>query len=303
MFGDEGGAVEDKFTEFGEVFFRAGVAEGDADVAEEAFVFDAFDGGLRKDAAEVFDGEVEEVAQRVGEDFLAGVEGGFAGDLGEAVPGAGVEAIIAAINPVPDGAAEFQGDGALVLDGEIGNAAGCREFPGCGDGLGRTGGDAGGAFSAMIAGGGIGFHLQRGEEFGEKEPGAEFAMDLNSGFAIPSQAGGRGEVTLQDRTGVDVVALGASHVLKGKVEVLEFVLNEIVVVIIPRVARDAVVGAGLLFCGEVVEGKRDNRLAAFQNFAWIAAAFNVSLEPAHIAGVSCFDPFKVGVGMGSAGGD
>lgn len=153
----------------------------------------------------------------MGENFFASVEGDFAGDLGEAVPGTGVEAVIAAVNAVADGAAEFEGDGAFVLDGEIGDAAGGGEFARSGDGLGWAGGDAGGAFATVVAGGGIGLHFQGGEEFGEEEPGAEFTVDLNGRFAIPSEAGGGGEVALEDGAGIDVVALGASHVLKGEV--------------------------------------------------------------------------------------
>lgn len=139
-----------EFLEFWEVFFGAGVAQGDADVSDETVVFDAFDGGFSEGAAEVIDGHVEEFGEGMGENFFAGVEGGFAGDLGEAVPRAGVEAVITAVDAVADGASEFKGDGAFVLDGEVGDAAGGDHFARSGDGLGGTGGDAGGAFAAVV---------------------------------------------------------------------------------------------------------------------------------------------------------
>lgn len=127
-------------------------------------------------------------------------------------------------------------------------------------------------------------------------------MDLDGGFAIPTKAGSGGEVAFKDRAGVGVVALGAAHVCKGVVEVLEFFLDEVVVVVIPRVAGDAVVAAGLFFCGEVVEGERDDRAAAGEDLARVAAAFDITLEPAHVAGVACFDPFEVAIGVGGTGG-
>lgn len=74
------------------------------------------------------------------------------------------------------------------------------------------------------------------------------------------------------------------------------------VVVIPRVAGDAVVGAGLFLCGEVVEGEGDDGFAAGEDFARVAAAVEVSFEPGHVAGVACFDPIEVAVGVGGAGG-
>ena len=88
----------------------------------------------------------------MGENLVTSVEGGFARDFGETIPRAGVEAVIAAVNTIADGTAEFFGDRAFVLDGEIGDAAGGGEFTRGGDGLGGTGGDAGGAFATVVAG-------------------------------------------------------------------------------------------------------------------------------------------------------
>lgn len=86
-------------------------------------MFDALDGGFGEDGAEVFDCHGEEIAKGVGEDFGAGLEGDFAGEFGKTVPWAGVETVVAAVDAVADGVAEFEGDGAFVFDGEVGDAA------------------------------------------------------------------------------------------------------------------------------------------------------------------------------------
>ena len=324
VFGDEGVGVGGGLLEGGEVVHGAGVAEGHADVAEEAFAFDAFDGGFGEEGAEVLDGEGEEVAEGVVEDGFAGVEAGLAAEFGEAVPGADVEAVVAAVDAVADEGAEVEGDGALVFDGEVGDAAGGVEVVGARDGVGGAGGHAGGAFAAVVVLLFVGREGKGGEEFGEEEPGAEGGVDLDGGLAVPAEAGFGGEVAFEDGAGVGVVALGAAHVLEGEVEVAEFVLDEVVVVVVPGVTGDAVVwGRGILAAGRrrnglrrdaaatvmvggvagvVVEGEGDDGLGAGEDFAGVAAAFEVALEPFHVAGLAVGDPLEVVVGVGGAGG-
>lgn len=236
------------------------------------------------------------------EDGLSGVEAGFAAEFGEFVPGADVEAVVAAVDAVTDEGAEVFGDGAFVLDGEVGNAAWGVDVVGAGDGVGGAGGHAGGAFATVVVLFFVGFEVEGGEEFGEEEPGAEFGVDLDGGFAVPAEAGFGGEVAFEDGAGVGVVALGAAHVLEGGVEVAEFVLDDVVVVIVPGVAGDAVVGGGVFLAGKVVEGEGDDGLGAGEDFARVAAAFEVSFEPFHVAGFAVLDPLEVVVGVGRAGG-
>ena len=58
--------------------------------------------------------------------------------FGKFVPRADREAIVAAIDAIADGFAEFARDMSLMLDGEIGNAAARIELIGRREGLGRT---------------------------------------------------------------------------------------------------------------------------------------------------------------------
>ena len=187
VFGHEGGFVVGGGIEGWEIVLTAGVPEGNADVSQEAVAFDSFDGGLREEGSELLRVESEEVAEAMVKEAWTGVEAGFSGDLGEAVPGTGVEAVVAAVDAVADGATEFQWDTSFVLDGEIGNAALCGQLSRGGDSLGRAGLDTGGAFSAVVSRCFIGFELQRGKELAKEKPSTEFAMNLHRGFSIPPE--------------------------------------------------------------------------------------------------------------------
>lgn len=67
------------FLEGGKVRCCSGVAEGNADVSEEAVVLDALDGRLGEEGAEVFHGEGEKVAESVVENRFASVKLSFLG--------------------------------------------------------------------------------------------------------------------------------------------------------------------------------------------------------------------------------
>ena len=127
-----------------------------------------------------------------------------------AVPWAGVEAGVAAVDAISDGVAELEGDGAFAFDGEVGDAAAGVHATGGGDGLGGAGGDAAGAFAAVVGGGGVRGEFEGGEDVCEEEPGAEVAVDLHGALAAPAEAGFAGEVALEDGAGVHVGALGAA---------------------------------------------------------------------------------------------
>ena len=239
MLGDQRVLILRRQLQRGQVLRPASVAEGDADVAEEGGAFDALDGGFGEEGAEGVVGEREEVAEGVLEDGGAGLEGGLMGGLGVAVPGAGVEAGIAAVNAIADGVAEFEGDGAFALDGEVGDAAAGIHAARGGDGLGGAGGDAAGAFAAVICGGGVRGEVEGGEDVCEEEPGAEVAVDLHGAFAAPAEAGFAGEVALEDGAGVHVGTLGAAVGGEEVGEEAELGFDEVVVVVVPGVTSDS----------------------------------------------------------------
>src|SRR5687768_2537424 len=70
--------------------------------------------------------------------------------LGEAIPGTDQLAVVAAVDPVADQRPQLLGDGALVLDGEVGDAAAGIQLVGAADRLCRADVDAAFAGSTMI---------------------------------------------------------------------------------------------------------------------------------------------------------
>ena len=76
---------------------------------------------------------------------VAGVEAGLAGDRRELVPGADGQAVVAAIDAIAHGAAEFARDRRFRFDGEIGNAATRIELIRSREGARRANVEAGGA--------------------------------------------------------------------------------------------------------------------------------------------------------------
>ena len=122
----------------------------------------------------------------------------------EAVPGAGGEAVVAAIDAIADGGAQFDRDGAFEFDGEIRDAEPGVELEWRGDGVGRAGGKATSAGPATVFSGGSPVQLQGGKDLGEKDPVPKLAADEIGVFADEAQARPLGQVTFEDRPGVDI---------------------------------------------------------------------------------------------------
>ena len=204
MLGD--GALEG-----GDVVLGSNVAKGDADIAQKAWVLGALDRGLGEDLAEMLVVQSQHVTKGEVENFLSRVENGFAGKLGEFVPWAYLKALVAAVNSVADGGAEFLWDASLVLDGEVGNTSARIHSARCGDGVCRAGVDTSRAGAAVVFGWGVGLEIEGGDEFGKEEPCADLAVNLNGRFAVPSESGFASEVAFEHWPGIDVVALDAAE--------------------------------------------------------------------------------------------
>lgn len=140
----------------------------------------------------------------------AGLEGGFVGGFGEAIPRAGVKAVVAAVDATSEGATEFERDCAFAFDGEVGETAACIHPAGGGDGLSWAGGDAAGTGAAVVRRARVGVDVEGGDDLGEEEPGAELTMNLHGAFAIPAKAGLAGKIAFENGAGVDVMALASA---------------------------------------------------------------------------------------------
>src|SRR6202007_1464330 len=99
------------------------VAQGIGDVPHEAIAADALEGGAGEAPPEGGFIERRELGQRRRGELGTRREGRLAGVLRELVPRAGGEAIVAAVDAVAEQRAQLLVDRALVLDGEIGDAA------------------------------------------------------------------------------------------------------------------------------------------------------------------------------------
>lgn len=197
-----------------------------------------FEGGLIE-GEEFEEGGLVKVVAAVG-----GHEGTL---LGESIPRASGEAIVAAVDAVAKGGAEFFGDGAFEFDGEVGDAEAGIELEGGDDGLCGASGDATGAGAAAVGFGGVGVQGECGEDFCEEKPVAESAADEVGVFADEAEAGALGEVAFEDGAGVDVgegVVLGAGELEEVIGELPEGLGKGVVVVLIAGVAGDEAGGGG-----------------------------------------------------------
>ena len=187
--------------------------------------------------------------------------------LRELVPRADRETIVAAIDAIADRLAEFARDVALVLDGEIGNAAPRIDLVGRGERARRTDVEAGVARAAMIALRRIGLDLERGEDRAQEQPRAEFARHEIGVLALPADARRRRERLLHHRRGIDedldVAAIGLGDPAR---EPLQPPLEHVVIVAAlahrPRRRRARAVRAPASgSCGgRVIHAQRDDAL-------------------------------------------
>ncbi len=121
----------------------------------------------------------------------------------ELVPRTYELAVVTAVDAIANGLAQLDRDGAVVLDGEIGNAAPRIQPPGCDDRPGGAGRDAGLAAAAVGAGALIYGQWQIRQDLPEKEPRAPLARGEVGVLADPAEPGVAGERFLEHRGRVD----------------------------------------------------------------------------------------------------
>ncbi len=99
--------------------------------------------------------------------------------------------------------AQFARDRALVLDGQIRNAAPRIELVGRGERRGRADVETGAARAAVIDVGVVARQVERGEDRAEKQPRAELARHEVGVLALPAEAGGLRQRLFHHGGGVD----------------------------------------------------------------------------------------------------
>ena len=149
----------------------------------------------------------------------------------------------------------------------------------------------------------IGRERQGCDEFGEKEPGAQPGVNLHGGLAIPAHSRLGGKVAFQDGPGIDVGPLHSTHLLHGEVEISQLLLNDVVVVVVPGVAGDAVGRVGLLRSRIVIESQANHGLCTGQDFPRVGPALGIAFQPGHVTGLARRNPLQELIGVaGTVGG-
>ena len=302
VFTDEGLVVMGGSLQGGKVVCCSDIAEGHADIAQKTAALGAEDGRAAEERFEIMVVEGEEFAQGFLEYIGPWRECGIARGAGEAVPRAGIEAIVAAENAVAYCFAEFHRDGALVLDGEERDATAGVELVRGGDGLRGAGIDAARAFPAAVGQRNVGIQFKRGENDRKEKPGAELRVDAHGALAVPRNAAGGCPVTLENGSAVDKAALLAARFFHPGGEHFQARAQHFVVIVTPRVAGDApCAGGGWRVLVEIVGGENESRLGAGEQAARIGAVLGRALHPLHGGLVSFGQPIGERVGVRGAG--
>ena len=172
--------------------------------------------------------------------FCARQEGAVGlGRLGEAVPRAHRQAIVAAVDAVPHRLAILVRDRTRMLDRQIGNAGPRIDPPRRDDRPGRAGCDAPRAAPAMLLGRSVGLELERGHDDPEEQPVAMGPRQQIAVLALPADPGRRGERLLHHRRGVDKhFQLARRSIDDESRQRLQALLDRLVIVAALGVGRD-----------------------------------------------------------------
>ena len=128
-------------------------------------------------------------------------------------------AIVAAEDAVADQRAQLRGNGGLVFDGQIRDAAPGVQLLRPDDGACGADGHAGLAVSAQVRFGGAGAgQLQIGVDFAEKEPAARLRVDQQRVLAHPAQPGLLRQGLLQHRGAVREGPKAGVHALRRLID-------------------------------------------------------------------------------------
>ncbi len=238
----------DQFIRSGGGLFQRGqsglvsdVAQGDTDVAKETTAFRPEDGRVREANGEsrfVKGEELDEIRCREVGSRVRFHEFAFAR---ESVPGTDLEAIVAAINAIPEQWTQVQRDGALEFDREVGDATAGIELEGRRDGGRRARTDTAAAGAAAVSFRRVGGELEGGQNLPEKNPVPELAVDEVGMFADETQARAFSQVAFEQRAGIDVPerpgALSSQPIHEFS-ELFQPLAENVMIIVIAGVAGD-----------------------------------------------------------------
>ena len=278
-------------------------------VAQEPRAADSLDGALAEQGAEGGVVEPQELGEWRGAQFGAGVERRLRGAYRELVPGAGGQAVVAAVDAVAHGRPELLRPRPGVLDGEIGEAAARIDLERGGEGVGRAGAQARVAAAAPRPARPrrVGRQLQRGQDGAQEQPRAVGAADQVGVFALPTQARRLRQRLLQERRGVhEHLQLAAELGDHPPRQPLQPGLDHLVVVVAPGVDAERRAGAvcedgaGILV-RPVVHAQHHGRARLAPHGARMRPALGGGLQPVHGAVAAGLDKSGQAGGRGPGG--
>ena len=242
-----------------------GIADRDQHVAQKTVAADALDRAFRKQRAEAGIVEPRQFGKSRRAQHFARFELHLAAGLGEFVPRTDREAIVAAVDAVAHQRAQFARDGALVLDGEIRDAAPRiepirrRETRRSGRRRGRRGRCRNDRAPARRR------QIERGEDGAEEQPGAELERNQIGVLALPAQPRRLGKRLLHHGRGIDEhLDVAAGLVDQPAAEILQPRLDHLVIIVALGIDRDGAARALLqdrqrIAARAVIDAEHDDR--------------------------------------------
>ena len=204
MFGDERLGIQRRQAQGRQRPGITDIAQGHAHIAQQPAAFGAQQGRARESRLEGRVVELEPFDEvRPGEvgAMVCSQDGSLSG---EAVPGTGGQAIVAAKDAVTDGRTQILRDGTAVFDGEVRDAPTGIQREGRRQCTGGASAQAAGAGPATVVLGRIGFQFGRRQDLCQEEPIAQAPRDEVGVLADKANARALGEIAFQDGPRVDI---------------------------------------------------------------------------------------------------
>src|SRR4051812_36043888 len=272
------------------------IPQSDCQIAEPALVTDAPDRRAAQALVELLFRPPEKLDHRGAIETVAHREIGLGARLRETVPRTDELAIVATVDAVADQRPQLLGNRALVLDGEIRDAAPCIELVRRNDGLRWTDVDAAVAGAAVLICRYVGRQRQVGVHLAEEEPRSG-AVQKQRVLAAPADARAGSELDLHHRRriGEHAVAEGADLILDAGTELLQPIAQHLVVIAAARIARDVRPFAHrrhLVLADAVIHAARDHSQRAWLKLGRARAEGAMTRHILHLAMPSMREPFE-----------
>ena len=290
VFGNQRIGIVGELVQNNQIFRRSDVPQGDTNVPDESDSFESFDWRVPKKNPKLFVGQDRQLPQSQGLQLTGEVEPGLSRLGRKPVPRADFQAVVATVNPITDGRTEFDWNRALVLDGQIGDAPPGIQSIGVGNGTCRANIDTSGAGTAAVFGGGVWSQFEGGQNDAKEKPSTQSFIQADGALALPGETGEGGEVSLEDRPGIDVTFLSTALSLEISVNRNHVLQHDLVIIRSPGIAGDFPLSSSGTGALKIICGQYHYRFGLGQNPGRIGSSARITLEPSHLSLVARLQP-------------